>query len=53
LVYEDNILSGTHKFTDFDENVIEEKFVLPLLFSSVVKVEIWTAEEEPTLWGRG
>lgn len=38
LVYEDNVLTGTQKFTDFDENVIEEKFVLPLLFSSIVKV---------------
>lgn len=32
------MLTGTQKFTDFDENVIEEKFVLPLLFSSIVKV---------------
>lgn len=52
LVYEDNVLTGTQKFTDFDENVIEEKFVLPLLFSSIVKVEVWTAEDEPTLWAR-
>ena len=46
------MLTGTQKFTDFDENVIEEKFVLPLLFSSIVKVEVWTAEDEPTLWAR-
>lgn len=26
--------------------------MLPLLFSSAVKVEIWTAEDEPTLWAR-
>lgn len=32
--------------------MIEEKFLLPLLFSSIVKVELWTAEEDPTLWNR-
>jgi len=52
LVYEDTTLTGSQKFTDFDDNVIEEKFVLPLLFSSAVKVEIWTAEDEPALWAR-
>ncbi len=24
--------------------------MVPLLFSSIVKVEIWSAEEEPALW---
>lgn len=51
-MYEDTVLTGTQKFTDFDENVIEEKFVLPLLFASIVKVEVWTAEDEPTMWAR-
>ncbi len=26
--------------------------MVPLLFSSVVKVEIWSAEEEPVLWAK-
>ena len=52
IAYEDTLFTGTQKFTDFDENVIEEKFVLPLLFSSTVKVEVWTAEEEPSLWSK-
>lgn len=52
LVYEDTLLTGSQKFTDFDENVVEEKFVVPLLFSSSVKVEVWSAEEEPVLWTR-
>lgn len=52
LVYEDTLLTGSQKFTDFDENVVEEKFVVPLLFSNVVKVEVWSAEEEPVLFSR-
>lgn len=52
LVYEDTQLTGSQKFTDFDENVVEEKFVLPLLFASIVKVEVWSAEEEPVLWAK-
>jgi hypothetical protein len=30
--------------------VVEEKFVVPLLFSSTIRVEVWSAEEEPVLW---
>jgi hypothetical protein len=52
LVYEDTVLTGTQKFTDFDENLIEEKFVLPLLFSNSIKVELWSAEEDPILYAR-
>jgi hypothetical protein len=38
VVYEDALLTGNQKFTDFDENIIEEKFVLPLLFASTAKI---------------
>jgi hypothetical protein len=44
------LVTGNQKFLDFDENVIEEKFIFPLLTSSKAKVEVWTAEEEPVLF---
>ncbi len=47
------MLTGNQKFVDFDENIIEEKFVLPLLFSTVVRVEVWATEEEAVLFDRG
>ena len=46
------MITGNQKFTDFDENVIEEKFIIPLLTSSKAKVEVWTAEEEPVLFDK-
>lgn len=44
LSYEDVVVTGNHKYVDFDENLIEEKFIIPLLTSSKAKLEIWTAE---------
>jgi hypothetical protein len=38
MIYEDVVVTGNQKFTDFDENVIDEKFIIPLLFSTIVKV---------------
>ena len=56
IVYEDVNLSGNQKFVDFDENVIDEKFVLPLLGSSVVRMEIMIDDENqqkaPTMFDR-
>jgi hypothetical protein len=47
------VLTGNQKFIDFDENIIEEKFVLPLLFSTIIHVEIWVAEDDPSLFDKG
>jgi hypothetical protein len=32
------VVTGNQKFLDFDENVIEEKFIIPLLTSSKARV---------------
>ena len=46
-------MTGNQKFTDFDENVIDEKIILPLLSSESAKFELWAAEEEPSLFDKG
>ena len=45
IIYEDVNQSGNQKFVDFDENIIDEKFVLPLLNSTIVKIEVMIADE--------
>lgn len=52
IVYEDVIVTGNQKFVDFDENIIDEKFILPLLESETAKFEIWVAEDEPSLYDK-
>ena len=42
LSYEDVMLTGNQKFVDFDENIIDEKFIVPLLTSETAKIEVWT-----------
>lgn len=52
IVYEDVVVTGNQKFVDFDENSIDEKFILPLLESEIAKFEVWTAEDEPVLFDK-
>lgn len=33
IVYEDVTVTGNQKFVDFDENIVDERFILPLLSS--------------------
>lgn len=44
IVYEDITVTGNQKFLDFDENIIDERFILPLLSSEQAKLEVWIAE---------
>lgn len=53
VLYEDVLITGNQKFVDFDENIIDEKFILPLLSSETIKIEIWAAEVEPSLFDKG
>lgn len=52
IVYEDVTVAGNQKFVDFDENSVDERFILPLLSSETAKMELWIAEEEPSLYDK-
>lgn len=53
VVYEDEVHTGNHKLLDFEDTIINDKFILPLLLTTTVRVEIWTVEEEATLVDSG
>ena len=46
-------MTGNQKFVDFDENIIDEKIILPLLSSETARFELWVAEEQPSLFDKG
>ena len=33
ITYEDVTVTGNQKFVDFDQNIVDERFILPLLSS--------------------